>query len=87
MEGASDPYDTADTYGHGTGVAGLVAAVGEKGCVGAAPAAQIVPLKVTNGNGVRISALCRAIYGGVDAYSRRVLPAPVPAGIFSFFDK
>ena len=73
MEDAADPDDTADAYGHGTRVAGLVAAAGETGFVGAAPAAEIVPLKVTDGKSVKISAVCRAIYGGVDDYGCRVL--------------
>ena len=73
ISGAANPDDTADTYGHGTRVAGLVAAVSETGYVGVAPGAQIVPLKVTDGKTVKVSALSRAIYGGVDDYGCRVL--------------
>ena len=73
MVDASDPDDTSDSYGHGTRVAGLVAAVGEDGYIGTAPGAQIVPLKVTDGKSVKISAVCRAIYGGVDDYGCAVL--------------
>ena len=73
MPDVPDPDDTADTYGHGTRVAGLVAAAGETGYVGTAPGAVLVPLKITDGKSVKISALCRAIYGGVDDYGCRVL--------------
>ena len=73
MSGSSNPNDTTDTYGHGTRVAGLVAAVGQTGCVGAAPGAELVPLKVTDAKSVKISAVCRAIYGGIDDYGCQVL--------------
>ena len=73
IEGASDPDDTSDSYGHGTKVAGLIAGAGEYGCVGTAPLAEIVPLKCTDGQTVKVSALCRAIYGGIDDYGCRVL--------------
>ena len=36
---ARDPDNTADSYGHGTRVAGMIAAVGETGYVGVAPGA------------------------------------------------
>ena len=70
---ARDPDNTADSYGHGTRVAGMIAAVGETGYVGVAPGAELVPLKVTDGKSVKISAVCRAIYGGIDDYGCRVL--------------
>ncbi|MBR4743683.1 MAG: S8 family serine peptidase [Oscillospiraceae bacterium] len=73
IEGAKDPDDTADTFGHGTRVAGLIVGAGEHGCIGAAPMAEIVPLKCTDGQTVRVSALCQAIYGGIDDYGCRVL--------------
>ena len=73
IENAKDPDDTSDSFGHGTKVAGLLAGAGEHGCVGAAPMAQIVPLKCTDGQSVRVSALCRAIYGGIDDFGCRVL--------------
>ena len=73
IENARDPGETSDSYGHGTRVAGLVAGAGEGSCSGPAPGAQIVPLKVTDGKSVRVSAVCRAIYGGVDDYGCRVL--------------
>lgn len=73
MLDAGDPDDTADTYGHGTRVAGMIAAVGETGYIGVAPGAELVPLKITDGKSVKISAVCRAIYGGIDDYGCRVL--------------
>ncbi len=68
IENTKNPDDTADTFGHGTRVAGLIAGAGEHDCIGAAPMAEIVPLKCTDGQTVRVSALCRAIYGGIDDY-------------------
>ena len=65
--------NTADNYGHGTLVAALIAGQGEDGCVGAAPGAEIVPLKVTDGKGVMVSAVCRAIYGGIDDFDCDIL--------------
>lgn len=73
MEDAADPEETADRYGHGTRVAGLVAASGGSGHIGPAPGARLVPLKVTDEKSIRISAICRAIYGGVDDYHCDVL--------------
>jgi hypothetical protein len=64
-EDAADPDDTSDEYGHGTRVAGLIAAV--------APEAQIVPLKITNGGSVGVTQLCRAIYGAIDDFGCDVL--------------
>lgn len=71
--GASDPNDTTDQFGHGTKVAGLIAASGSTGYIGAAPAAWIVPLKCTDSKTVRISTICEAIYGGIDDYHCDVL--------------
>ena len=70
---AEDPDDTADTYGHGTRVAGIIAGSGEDGYIGAAPGALLVPLKVTDGKSVAIQAICDAIYGGIDDYGCQVL--------------
>ena len=69
----ADPNDTADNYGHGTRVAGLVAASGPEGYIGVAPGAEIVPLKITDSRSVKISAVCRAIYSGIDDFGCRVL--------------
>jgi len=73
MEDAVDENDTSDSLGHGTGVAGLIAGANERGCIGTAPGAMLVPLKVTDGKEVQISAVCRAIYGGIDDYGCKVL--------------
>ena len=72
IEGA-DPDDTTDNYGHGTRVAGLIAGSGEAGAIGAAPEAELVPLKCTEGQVVPISAVCRAIYSGIDDYGCDIL--------------
>ena len=73
IEGAADETDTADNYGHGTAVAGLIAGAGDHGYIGVAPAAELVPLKVTDGKSFKVSALCRAIYAGVDDFDCDVL--------------
>ena len=65
--------DTGDNYGHGTLVAALIAGQGEEGYVGAAPGAVIVPLKITDGKAIMVSAVCRAIYGGIDDFDCDVL--------------
>ncbi|MBO4897860.1 MAG: S8 family serine peptidase [Clostridia bacterium] len=72
MENGS-PTDTADEYGHGTSVAGLIAGSGKNGYIGAAPKAEIVPLKVTDGKPVAVSTVCRAIYGGIDDFNCDIL--------------
>ena len=69
----SNANDTADTYGHGTHVAGLIAGSGENGYIGAAPEAELVPLKVTDGKGVSTSTVCKAIYGGIKNYHCDIL--------------
>ena len=73
--------DTADNYGHGTLVAALIAGSNEDGFLGAAPGAQIVPLKITDGKMLSTSAVCRAIYGGVDDFGCSVLNLSL--GLFS----
>ncbi len=73
MEDAADGKDTGDQYGHGTRVAGLIAGTGENGYLGAAPMAELIPLKITDGKKVRISAICRAVYGGIDDFGCDVL--------------
>ena len=70
---AEEPEDTSDSYGHGTRIAGLIAAADEEGYIGTAPGAEIVPLKVTDGKTVKVSAICEAIYGAVDDYGCQVL--------------
>ena len=73
VEGAADPEDTSDNYGHGTRVAGLIAGDSDTGYIGAAPGAQLVPLKVTEGKSVKVSALCAAVYAAIDDFGCRVL--------------
>ncbi len=69
----ADPDDTADHYGHGTLVAALIAGSGSDGYIGAAPGAEIVPLKITDGKTVLVSAVVAAIYGAIDDYGCNVL--------------
>lgn len=73
IEGAADETDTSDRFGHGTGVAALIAGAVESGYIGVAPGAEIVPLKITDGESVKVSTLCRAIYSAIDDYHCNVL--------------
>jgi subtilisin family serine protease len=73
IEGARNETDTADNYDHGTAVAGLIAGAGDRGYIGVAPAAELVPLKITDGGNFKVSNLCRAIYAGVDDFHCDVL--------------
>ena len=66
-------YDTADNYGHGTRVAGLIAGHNAEFNTGAAPGVTLVPLKCTDGKAVKVSAICRAVYAGVDEYDCDIL--------------
>lgn len=65
IDGTANPDSTDDEYGHGTRVAGVIAAV--------APGAEIVPLKITNGSEISVSRLCEAIYAGIDDFGCDVL--------------
>ncbi len=71
--GNEDKTDTVDNRGHGTLVAGLIAGGDENGYIGVAPGAELVPLKVTDGNFVDTSVVCAAIYDGVRDYNCNVL--------------
>ena len=73
IQDAADSEDAGDSYGHGTRVAGLIAGVNDEGYIGPAPGVTLVPLKVTDGKSVKISAVCAAIYGAVDDYDCDVL--------------
>ena len=73
IQDARDPDDTSDSYGHGTRVAGLVSGAGDDGVFGVAPGAEIVPIKITDTRTVKISTVCRAIYGAIDDFGCRVL--------------
>ena len=46
----------------------MIAGAGAGGYIGVAPEAELVPLKVTDGKSVKISAICLAIYGGIDDF-------------------
>lgn len=65
--------DTADNFGHGTQVAGLIAGSGENGYLGAAPGAELVPIKITDGKYLKVSAICRSIYCAIDDFGCDVL--------------
>ena len=59
--------DTTDTYGHGTRVAGLIAAAENNvGAKGAAPEAQIVPIKCFDGDKTSYLAIANGIIKAVD---------------------
>ena len=73
MEGTSDETDTSDLQGHGTAIAGLIAGAGEHGYIGVAPESEVVPLRITEGKTVKVSNICRAIYGGIDDFGCDVL--------------
>lgn len=73
MDDNAKTEDTADNYGHGTKVAGLIAGAGERGYIGVAPEAEIVPLKITDGKELTVSAICRAIYAGIDDFDCNIL--------------
>ena len=61
--------DTTDTYGHGTFVSGLIAALDDgKGMIGVAPKAKLVPLKCFSTKTTNVSVICKAIYGAVDDF-------------------
>ena len=73
VENAAGETDTSDVLGHGTGVAGLIAGAGAHGYIGTAPAAELIPLKITDRGSVKVSTICRAICGGIDDYGCDVL--------------
>jgi thermitase len=60
--------DTNDTLGHGTAVAGLIAATGNNGIgiAGTAMNVQLLPMKVGDTDGVPISRIARAVEDSVD---------------------
>ena len=70
---AADETDTSDTVDHGTRVAGLIAGTGEEGYLGPAPEAELVPLKCTDGKEAKVSAVCAAIYSGIDDFGCQIL--------------
>ncbi|MBR4656233.1 MAG: S8 family serine peptidase [Oscillospiraceae bacterium] len=73
VEGTADEEDTSDRNGHGTAMAGLIAGAGEHGYIGVAPESEVIPLKITEGKSVKVSNICRAIYGGIDDFDCDIL--------------
>ena len=67
--------DVTDNIGHGTFVAGLIAAQEDgQGLMGAAPMAKIIPLKCfDDGKKTYVSTLCSAIYDAVDRFDFEIL--------------
>ncbi len=59
--------DTVDTFGHGTRVAGLIAAASEDAAhMGMAPGASIMPIKCFEGQSTRVPAIVTGIIYGAD---------------------
>ena len=75
LEGKSYVDDTTeDVYGHGTFVAGIIAAeCNNLATVGLAHRAKIVPLKVTNGKSLNMSDAIQAMNDAVDIYKCDVI--------------
>ena len=67
--------NTSDNIGHGTHVAGIIAAgMDNGGIVGFAPKANIIPLKCFDpGDSATVSRIARAIYDAVDVYNCKVI--------------
>lgn len=66
-ENASQPKNISDKLGHGTHVAGIIAASNKNGIIGIAPQAKLLILKVIDGNGVGDSnALLKALNFAID---------------------
>ncbi|MBP3580162.1 MAG: S8 family serine peptidase [Clostridia bacterium] len=69
-----DPKNYTDTYGHGTFVAGIIAAqCNDTGIVGLAHRATIVPLKVTNGKSLYMADAIQAMKDAVDKFDCDVI--------------
>ena len=71
-EGTEERYDTSDAVGHGTFIAGTIAAAmgNGLGVAGIAPGAEILPLKSFDSAKGSVSDVVEAIYAGVDAGCR-----------------
>ena len=71
-EGTAERYDTSDSVGHGTFIAGTIAAVTNNGLgiAGIAPEAEIMPLKSFDSTRGNVSDILEAIYAGVEAGCR-----------------
>lgn len=71
---ALDPNDVTDNVGHGTAVAGiLAAAVNKEGVVGAAHRAKIVPLRVAASKTFSNSCIAAAVFDAVFTYDADVI--------------
>ncbi|HUY98945.1 MAG TPA: S8 family serine peptidase [Thermomicrobiaceae bacterium] len=64
----SNDTNTSDSVGHGTAIAGIIAARGNDGVgiAGGAMDVQILPVKVGNADGAPVSAISQGIYYAVD---------------------
>jgi len=71
-EGTDDRYDTSDSVGHGTFIAGTIAAAADNGAgiAGIAPGAELLPLKCFDSTKGNVSDIVEAIYAGTDAGCR-----------------
>ncbi len=66
--------DTLDKVGHGTAVAGVIAATADgNGVVGAAHRTKVIPIKVTDSSNFSNSVLAKAIMDTVDLYEPDVI--------------
>lgn len=68
-KGTDERNDTSDAVGHGTFIAGIIAAATDNGLgmAGIAPGAEILPLKSFASSKGSVSDVVEAIYAGVDA--------------------
>lgn len=73
-DGTVDPNDLTDSAGHGTGVAGVIAAaVNGEGLVGVAHRAKIVPLRVAGTKTFSNSKIAAAVFDAVFTYDVDVI--------------
>ncbi len=63
-----NPHDTEDRIGHGTQVAGIIAAAGNngEGIAGSAMNVKLMPMRVGDNGGARISRISEAVQDSVD---------------------
>ena len=71
-EGTEERTQTPDTYGHGTFVAGIIAAGVNDGVgtAGIAPGAELMPIKCFEGQSGQLADVIAGIYAGVDGGCR-----------------
>lgn len=73
VPGGTGPTDTTDCVGHGTGVAGIIAApkVQGVGFTGVAPGAMIIPIEVTNNDqGIPAETIAKGIDNAIDKHAQ-----------------